>query len=617
MLVRNITFDEVELLEGFWQNRYKLNEEKSIYAVQKRFEESGRFDAMRFLEGNKNVHYYFDSDVAKWIESVAYLLAKNRSEHADLEEFCDTLIKRMKENQREDGYFNSYFQQAEPNKTFTNRNAHELYCAGHIIEAAVAYDKYVGKSELLELAEKYVQYIYRVFVLEKTANFVTCGHEEIKLALFKLYEHTKKDVYKELALFFINQRGNNALDKEQPIHSLKGAQDDEPARLLTKAEGHAVRATYYYTAMADAARITDDIQLKQACDRLFEDIADRKMYVTGGIGSTRYCESFTLAYDLPNLTAYTESCAAIGVMFFAQSMQMLGVNGKYGDLIERVLYNGFLSSTSLDGKSFFYENPLEICRKEKDKQTAVRDEFRTVLPIWQRKELFDCSCCPPNINRFVASIGNLIYSETKEGIYVNQFISSSLRNGFLEQRTSYPNDKEIILSAEKYPYKQIFVRVPAWCETYSFKKNGKNTEAQVKDGYAIFEVGEKFHLEIIFEFSPRFIESNPQVRENAGKVCLVNGPVVYCLEEVDNGADLFALYVDKDEQDFEWEYSSLYGMKTFSCKGIRKIETQGKALYAKTYQKEKLFLKFIPYYCFANRGESDMLVWVNGIEKMF
>jgi DUF1680 family protein len=612
MAIENVNFSRVKLLGGFWKKRYQLNEEKSVYAVQKRFEETGRFDAIRFIEGNKNVHVYYDSDVAKWMEAVAYLLAKNRKKHADLEKFCDDLIACIEKNQTQDGYFNSYFQQVEPDKVFTRRNDHELYCAGHLIEAAIAYDKYLGKGRLLAVVEKYVDYIYRRFISEKTANFITCGHQEIELALFALYEYTGKEKYKELALFFVNSRGNNEKDKKQPIHSLIGAQDNAPARELYKAEGHAVRATYYYSAMADMARLTGDNAMKQACDRLFEDISERKMYVTGGIGSTRYCESFTTAYDLPNLTAYTESCAAIGLVFFAQRMQAMDIVGTYGDLVERILYNGFLSSTSLDGKSFFYENPLEICRKEKNKQTAVRDELRTVLPIWKRQEVFGCSCCPPNINRFVASIGNLIYTQTEEGVYVNQFIASSLDEGLLTVETDYPTTNKIVLSSTNYPYGKLFFRVPAWCDGFNVLYNGKSVSAICKNGYAEVETSDKFVLEIMLDFSPRFIESNPRVRDNVGKVCLINGPVVYCLEEIDNGADLYALFVDKNEKNFKGEYVEEYGMKTFSCQGIRK-KANG-ALYAPSYERECVTLTFIPYYVFANREESDMLVWVNAIQ---
>lgn len=610
-----VNFTDVELLNGFWKNRYDLNAKTSIYAVKNVFEKSGRFDAVRFVGDDSNLHVFFDSDVAKWIEAVAYLIGLNRNNFSDLELFCDDLIEKMVKNQHADGYFNSYFQRKAPDKIFTARNDHELYCAGHIIEAAIAYDKYVNKSALLGLAKRYVEFIRKIFLVEKSASYVTCGHEEIELALFKLYEYTGECKYKELAEFFINQRGNNELDKQllTPSYSLIGAQDNLPARDLEKAEGHAVRAVYYYSAMADAARLANDESLYKACCKLYEDITERKLYVTGGIGSTRICESFTVAYDLPNLTAYTESCAAIGLIFFAQRMNLIKIDGKYGDLIERILYNGFLSSTSLDGKSFFYENPLEICRKEKDKETAAVQSFRTVLPIWKRKEVFDCSCCPPNINRFVASIGSLIYTKTDSGIYVNQYISSKMVNGLVTVKTDYPNNNIICITSENYSYESIFVRIPQWCNGYSVKVNGEIVSTEIKDGYAKINVGKKFVIELTLDYEPKFIESNPCVRENSGKVCLMNGPVVYCLEEIDNGADLFALSVHKDETNFTVDYSSEYGMNVYSCVGVRKLPNKSNSLYASSYPEKQVVLKFIPYYCFANREDSDMLVWVDKI----
>lgn len=613
MEIKNVNFEEVDLLNGFWKDRYNLNSKTSIYAVQKVFETSGRFDAIRFKGSDDGLHIFYDSDIAKWIEGVAYLIAKNREECKDLEFFCDELISCMVENQREDGYFNSYFQRKTPEKIFTIRTHHELYCAGHIIEAAIAYDKYVGKGALLGLAERYVSLIRKVFMEDKSATYVTCGHEEIELALFALYEYTGNVEYKELGEFFVDQRGNNELDKKQPVHSLIGGQDNLPARELEKAEGHAVRAVYYYCAMADEARLTGDKALLEACNRLYEDITERKMYVTGGIGSTRISESFTISYDLPNLTAYTESCAAIGLIFFAKRMNLLGIDGKYADLIERILYNGFLSSTSLDGKSFFYENPLEVCRREKDKQTAVRPELRTILPIWKRKEVFDCSCCPPNINRFVASLGGLIYTQTEEGVYVNQFIASVMKQGLVKIETNYPNEKVVRISSNDYSYKKLFVRIPAWVEEYELAVNGEIYTATVKNGYAEINVGEKFVIELTLAYQPRFIQGNPKIRENAGKVCLMNGPVVYCLEEVDNGADLFALSVCKNEKTFEMKYSKVYGLNTFSCEGVRTMPAKGNPLYAISYPQQSVRLKFIPYYAFANREESDMLVWLNAL----
>ncbi len=611
-MIKNIDFFGVELLDGFWKERFALNAEKSIYAVQRVFEESGRFNAVRFEKTNKELHIFYDSDVAKWIEGVAYLLAHDREKFADLEKFCDELIDCMVKNQREDGYFNSYFLQVEPEKIFQDRNLHELYCAGHFIEAAIAYDKYTGKRKFLDFAQRMADCIYKVFYIEKSANFVTCGHEEIELALFMLYEYVGKEEYKMLAEYFINQRGNNELDKKRVILSPKNAQEDVPVRELTLAEGHAVRATYYYCGIADMARLTGEKALKEVCDRIFDDIVNYKMFVTGGIGSVRMGEAFTSKYDLPNISAYSESCAAIGLMLFALRMQELGINGVYGDVIERVLYNGFLSSTSLDGKSFFYENTLEVCRKEIDKEVAVPEERRTVLPPYRRQELFSCSCCPPNINRFVASIERVIYTRTEEGIYVNQFIGSKTKDGNIRIQTGYPVEDTVRISSTDYAYKKVFVRIPGWCKSYKMELNGKEVRPEIKDGYAEFSVEKTFEILLAMEMQSTFIMANPKVRANAGKVCLIRGPIVYCIEEADNGEDLFALAADTKNPNFVMEYEPVYHLPVLYCDGERTFATENNAaLYAKRYQTKEVRLKFIPYYCFANREESDMLVWVD------
>lgn len=612
---KNIEFGDVEILDGFWEKRYSVNANTSIYSVQNRFEQTDRFDSVRCKTGCKT-HVFYDSDVAKWIEGVAYLLVKNRQKYADLEEFCDELIHFMTINQRVDGYFNSYFLQCAPNDIFQDRDKHELYCLGHMIEAAIAYDKATGKHDFLTICEKYISLVRKMFMVEKTAGFTTPGHEEIELALFKLYEYTGELEYKELAEFFINARGNNDSDLCESKFSMPlYRQDNKPVRRLSEAEGHAVRAVYLYSAMADMARLNpDDEDLTKACKRIFDDIVETKMYVTGGIGSTRVGEAFTTSYDLPNLNAYAESCAAIGLIYFSQRMQMIENNAKYADVIERVLYNGFLSSTSLDGKAFFYENPLEVCRNEYGKIKTAEKLNSRVKNGCLRKEVFDCSCCPPNINRFIASLGGLIYSKSEGGIYINQYISSRYSAGGVTVTTNYPVDGHVCISANKYTHKKLFLRIPSWCNEYSVTLNG-NTQKNLNlnNGYLEIETDEKFVLDLFFNVEPYFVESNPMVRENAGKVCLMCGPVVYCLEEIDNGPDLFALSVDLKEQNFISKFNESFGLMTFECSGERAIATNGSPLYAKVggYRRERVTLKFVPYYAFMNRGENDMIVWIN------
>jgi len=613
MKIHNVDFADIRLSKGFWLNRHNINADVSIGAVRDRFADT-RFDALKFEweEGKEKPHIYYDSDTAKWIEGVAYVLAVNRQKHRELEKYVDDLIKYIVKNQADNGYFNSYFQQVEPDMVFKRRDDHELYCAGHLIEAAVAYYQATGKTVLLKAMERYCEFIHKTFIKDKSAGFVTCGHEEIELALVRLYELTGKRMYKELADFFVYNRGANDLDVFCTFANSRYAQDNAPARELMSAEGHAVRAVYFYSAMADLARINEDKELKDACDRLYDDITKTKMYITGGIGSARAGESFTVSYDLPNLTAYTETCAGIGLVMFCQRMLKLELNSDYADTVERVLYNAFPVSISLDGKRFFYENPLEITLKEKGKETSMLDGHRPTLPPHTRFEKFGCSCCPPNINRFAASVGGLIWSNTDDCLYLNQYIASSTNKfGKIEIKTKYPVDGKVTVKAEEYPFNKLAFRIPGWCKKYTIKLDGQSVVTEPRQGYAIIDTPKSdFELKIAFDIIPEFIECHPEVRDNASKVCLISGPVVYCLEEIDNGANLHAVLVDKKTKP-KGTFDPVFGLKTYTCQGFRRRVSALDGLYNQSYNIEKTELRFIPYYAFGNRGDSDMLVWIN------
>lgn len=615
--LKNIDFSNVELTSGFWKKRWELNADVSVEAVRKHFEKD-HFEGMRFKykkNDPKSVkpHIYFDSSNAKWIEAVSYLLQKDRKRFARYEKECDELIDCLARNQREDGYINSYFLQVEPEAVFTRRTDHELYCAGHLIEAAVAYDKATGKHKFLKVIERFCDCINRIFIQEKSAKFVTPGHEEIELALVKLYEYTGKCIYLDMARFFLDMRGNNDKDIYYNFANDRYAQDNAPVRKLRSAEGHAVRAVYLYCGMADVARLTGDKEMFTACKYLYDDIC-KKMYVTGGIGSARMGETFTVPYDLPNITAYSESCAAIGLMFFCQRMLKVECDSKYADTIERILYNGFLSSVSLDGKKFFYENPLEVCEIERGKETSIREDLRIKLPPAQRSEMFECACCPPNINRFMASLGGAIWMIKSEEWILNQFISSKTNfNGVnVEVKTNYPVEGDIDVYVKNYKGKRFAFRVPSWAKKPMVYLNEEEINYYIiKNGYCYIDTqSAQFKLHIEFDVRPYFLESHPFVRENAGRICLTAGPVVYCLEEKDNGAALNALSV-KTNAVFYSKFDFVYGMNIYFCEGYRKIAKRDEAFGDHIYKKEKVRLKWIPYFAFGNRGKSDMLVWVS------
>ena len=613
-IVDFIPFQSVTLTDGFWKDRSDLNKNVSLANVRKRFEETGRFDALRFnyATSGKKPHFFYDSDVAKWMEAVAYLLEQDPEAMREHELLCEELIDCMERAQRQDGYLNSEHQQVSPHLIFSNRDRHELYCAGHLIEAAIAYHKATGRDRFLKIMERYCDLIERVFLVENSAEFVTPGHEEIELALIKLYRHTKNEKYLNMARFFLEKRGNN--DKDKPIYedNLFGSQDDVDIRHLESANGHCVRALYLYSGVADLAAETDDALLFDNLEKVFADITNGKMYITGGVGSTPTTESFTVPYDLPNRTAYTESCCAVAMMMFASRMRKLSKQAKYGHLCERVLYNAMLSSTSLDGKSFFYENPLEIALEEYGREVAVPIRQRARLPITQRLEVFGCSCCPPNINRFFAHLGEYICVDEGDALCVEQYISAKLNtpHGMLTITEDYARVGKACIKGHGYTAKTISLRVPEWCKIFTVVLNGKSVTPEIRDGYAYFTVGEDFSIDLDFHISFSFVSTNPMVRDNVGRMALIRGPVVYCFEGVDNGNRLNRIEVSIDALTNAIEKLDFHGLYSVTLPAFRLKERTSLYFDASQSTTEAVHVKCIPYFAFANRGESDMLVWI-------
>ncbi len=597
-----VPFYKTVLTDGFWKDRQKLNADVSIPNVYKRFKETDRIDCLYpwWKRPLSHSDLFYDSDTAKWLEAAAYVLHANRADYPELEKSCDEVIELLKKRQQSNGYLNSYFQRRPFLPKFHSRPDHELYCAGHIMEAAVAYFQATGKDALLSVAEKYADHIRDRFMIKQNTAFSTPGHEEIELALFRMYEATGKEKYKELAEFFLNKRGTV---KEKTYRTFYDAYDQHeiPVRELSSAEGHAVRAMYLYCGMADMARISGDDGMLSACKRLFDD-ACKKMYVTGGIGSDYNGECFTIPYDLPNRTAYSESCAAISFMMFCRRMLLLEKDGRYADVIERIMYNNFLSGVSLNGKAFFYENPLEICRTDLTRSRTVIKRPR--LPQWQRQEVFKCSCCPPNINRTVASIGDYIFTENETETVLHQYVACE--SDSLRVETNYPIDGKIIVRGQGYGKNLFSVRVPAWCKDATLSLNGKKVAVFPEKGYVTLKVDPDFTLELTLDMNPFFIKTHPLCRENRNKVALQRGPVVYCLEEKDNG-DIVPLAVVGSGPFTETE-NNLTPLPFIDVQG--KELSAGATYYEGECDAKERTLRFIPYYAFGNRGESDMKVWV-------
>lgn len=609
---KNISFRDTEIYGGFWRQKQEMVADTTIRAVYDRFEETGRFKAFScgWREGMVNKpHIFWDSDVAKWIESAAYILEKKKDPW--LEEIVDRVVDQIEKNRDPEGYFNIYFLNIEPSKRFTARTDHELYCAGHLFEAAIAYYRATGKDKFLRLMCDYADYIEKVFVKEGSARFKTPGHEEIELALVKLHHCTGEKRYLELSKFFIDQRGKTAEESYQDVKPSYN-QSHLPVREQTTAEGHAVRAAYLYAGMADIAREYGDSELLNACRKIFDNIVNRRMYVTGGTGSSHVGEAFTVDYDLPNVTAYTETCSAIALCLFADRMSLADHDSIYANTAETAMYNGVMSGISLDGKSFFYCNPLEI-------RTALigRDASHTRgdwLPEIQRQEVFGCSCCPPNITRFIASAGDRLYTADGGTVYVNHYTASrtsTLFNGKrlkLSQKTDYPFDGKVSFTCSYPDDITLAFRIPGWCEKYTVKVDGAPAELPVRRGYAYLKACGKVSVSLNFWMDVCFVEANPNVQENSGRYAVRRGPVVYCAESVDNGVLLRDIRVDAKAKP-RIVQDAFIGAPVIVTRGERRegfdaLYRRAKAAYVPCE------VRLIPYFAFANRGACDMLVWL-------
>lgn len=576
---------------GFWKYYTDLDRNVTVKSVYDRFLETGRFDALKcnWREGMPNKpHMFWDSDVAKWIEGAAYLIEKEPM--PEIESRIDEMIDLIEKNQRADGYFNSYFLTVTPSEIYTNRGWHELYCTGHFVEAAIAYHRATGKRKLLDCMLKSVDCVYRVFIEEKSAHFVTPGHQEIELALLKLYRYLGNPKHLELAKYFIDKRGNNEIEERTAQRT-----DDVAARDIHEAVGHCVRAGYYYSAMATLSKLTDDAELLAACKRVYDDITLRKMSITGSIGAEHNGERFSYPYDLPPSDTYNETCAAIGLAFFGSYMQEIEADSRYGDLVERIIYNGFLSGISLAGDEFFYTNPTEV-----DQKKFRRSTFQ---PAFDRVKVFNCSCCPPNVVRLLASISRFMYTQDGDTVYCNQFAESSTElvvggeKAYLRQKTDYPFDGKITFSYSGKPIK-LYVRIPAWCVEY---------EGETQNGFVCFELEDGDSVTLDLPMEVHLMEANPHVQDVSGKYAVMRGPIVYCMEGHDNGEDLRDITI-LENGTFRTAREDGIPAPVLYADAERRLPST--ALYSIKNGKRTAFTaRLIPYFAFSNRGKTDMLIW--------
>ena len=626
-----VPLKQIRIRGGFWGSRLTINREVTLPIEYEQCRKTGRIDAWRLAwkPGDPNEpHHFWDSDLAKWIEAAAYSLVG----HPDpgLEKKLDSVIDLMARAQREDGYLNVHYTVVEPEQRWKNlRDAHELYSAGHLMEAAVAYAEARGKTKLLDVICRNADYIAAVFGPRKGQKRGYPGHQEIELALVKLYRATGNGRYLNLAKFFVDERGRRPhyfhletkARGEDPGTYHHGSSYDYnqahlPVRQQETAEGHSVRACYLYAGMADVAAETGDRELLNACRTIWNNITKRRMYIHGGVGSSRFGERFTFDYDLPNEEAYAETCAAIALVFFAHRMLQISPDRRYADVMERALYNGVVSGVSLDGKRFFYDNYLA--------SQPGAHRFRNQKSP-QRQEWFGCACCPPNIARLLASLGLYFLSANRSAVYVHLYgdlrAELTTKGGatVLDMKSNYPWSEEVNITVrpERPATFTIALRIPGWCRKPGLTVNGKRIPIgrSLSKGYVKirrrWRNGDRIAIHL--PMPPERVEAHPSVRHDCGRIALQRGPVVYCLEEADNGKNLndivlphgAALTVKKDRALFG-------GIPVITARARRRSMKGWKDELYRTERSTSVpcHLKAIPYFMWANRTNGEMLVWI-------
>jgi hypothetical protein len=618
--LRPLDLTSVNITDPFWRPWLEANRRASIPHIYDMCKRTGRIDALRMTwkPGDPNPpHIFWESDVAKWIEAASYILAA-QPEHA-LDHQVDEVIALLAGAQQPDGYLNVHFTLVEPGKRWTNlRDCHEMYCAGHLIEAGVAHFRATGKRSLLDIVRRYADHIDATFGPGKRTGY--CGHEEIELALVKLSRATGEPRYLRLAQYFINERG-----KQPHLFDIEArARGDDPAKAWCRGDyayyqahkpvreqkevvGHAVRAMYLASGMADVAAETGDESLMAACRRLWRSTTARKMYVTGGVGARHHGEAFGLDYELPNESAYAETCAAIGLVLFAHRMLQIEADGQYADVLERALYNGVLAGMSRDGQKYFYVNPLA------SNGTHHREEF------------FDCACCPPNIARLLASLGAYTCSAADDGLYVHLYVSGESRAQIagrevtLRQRTLYPwgGFTAAAVALDGPATFALRLRIPGWCRKYRIAVNGKAVAAKTVKGYATirreWRSGEDVTLDL--EMPTERVAAHPALADDAGRVAIQRGPIVYCLEQCDHKADVRSIILpDVARLVPSFDKRLLGGCVVIDGWGLAPSPAAWKGrLYLPVREAGKprrVRLRAVPYFLWDNRKPGAMTVWL-------
>lgn len=625
-----VPFTAVTVEGGFWGPRMATNREVTVWYDFKKCEETGRIDnfavAGGLKEGGFRGIYFNDSDVVKVVEGAAYALALHPDEKLD--RYLDELIAKISAAQEDDGYLYTARTINDPEYNYPGKenrwshlgHGHELYNVGHMYEAAVAHFRATGKRSFLNVAIKNADLVCKVFGPGQGQRIDVPGHEEIEIGLVRLYRVTGDEKYLKQAKFFIDMRGRK--DKRKAVYG-PYCQDHKPVVDQTEAVGHAVRGGYLYAGVADVAALTGDRDYIRAIDRIWQDVIDSKLYLIGSVGQHGAGEGYAGAWKLDNVRAYNETCAAIALALWNHRMFLLHGDSKYIDVLERIVYNGFLSGIALSGDRFFYPNPLACDMRFKFNQGSM-----------ERSPWFDCSCCPVNVVRFLPSIPGMVYATRGDTLFVNLFMNGQAEVNLgksavkVSQRTEYPWDGKIRIKVDPSQSRQftIKVRVPGWAqgrpvpsELYRYagdtlpfkglKLNGDTVNSKVgPDGYAsirrIWRKGDLVDLDLPMPI--RRVRSHENVEPNRGRAAVERGPVVYCVEGVDHRGKVMNLYLPDDAKLTAEHRPGLLG-------GVMALTGKARAVDRKpdgTIVEEPVDLTMVPYYSWCHRGPNEMQVWV-------
>ncbi|WP_208560867.1 glycoside hydrolase family 127 protein [Marinilactibacillus kalidii] len=632
---RYIDLIKTEMIPFQWnvlhdQEDIKIDKERDDASIPS--EKSHAIENFRIAAGRSEGHHYGwlfqDSDVYKWLESAANVYKITKDEH--LKQMMDEVIDLIQDAQEDDGYLSTFYQIDAPQLKFRRLfESHELYCAGHLIEAAVAHYLATDDDRLIEVVKKYVECTQTHFGPEEGKINGADGHQEIELALVKLYEVTKDESYLKLSEWFLEVRGQDPdfFKKQMEENLARGLdnrdsiiinnvyhQSHKPVTEQTEAVGHAVRLVYMAAAMADVAYHTKNDKLFKAAKKIWKNIVKKRMYITGGVGSTVNGEAFTFDFDLPNDTMYCETCAAIGLMFFAKAMMKNEVDAEYAHVLERALYNSVISGMALDGKHFFYVNPLEV-KPESSQYDPAKSHVKATRPSW-----FGCACCPPNIARTLTSLEQYLYDTTSDKLYINLFMDHTGTVDLndhkidVEQVVSFEEEGSIEISLDAPSDFVAGIRIPTWVDDLSIKNETETIEYTIEDGYALVNVSGKTKLTVTFSIPVIMHQANPKVRDDLGKVALQRGPFVYCLEEEDNGNDLHLNKIKEvvfAEKRTDPVLGDFVALKAEGEKQV--IDDEWENTLYRPYRQPSYTekdLTFIPYHLWANRSVGEMSVWI-------